>query len=331
MIKLLSALFIAGAFPLIAQHSRSLDTVLMGSSFTFTVVCDNAELTEKALQSALNETIRIEHLISSWDPKSETSAINRNAGIRPVHVSLELYQLIERAQKVSMLSDGSFDISFASIDKIWDFKCKDCPLPDPVKIEASVQKIDYRNIVLNPKDTSIYLAKEGMKIGFGAIGKGYAADRVKQLLTGMGIKSGVVNAGGDLTAWGTREDGKPWGIGIQDPRSKNNAILWIPASNQAVVTSGNYERYIDIDGVRYCHIIDPKTGWPVRNLSSVTIICPSAELADALATTVFVLGTDEGLKLINRLDGIECIIVDEGQTLHFSSNIASNYAQTDQQ
>jgi len=306
------------------QVPYSLDTLLMGSSFTFTAISEDITLSKKAVQKGIEEVVRIESLISSWDINSETSLINKNAGFKPTKVSFELYELIRRSKRISKLSNGAFDISFASIDNIWDFKSKSVELPTDEQIKESIVHIDFQKIELSLNDTSVFLKDKGMKIGFGGIGKGYAADQAKKIMVALGIKSGVVNAGGDLTAWGNKVDGKNWEIGIQDPEAKKNIILSLPISNKSVVTSGNYERFIEINGEKYCHIIDPETGWPVKNLKSVTIICKNTELADALATTVFVLGTQKGLQLINQLKQIEAIIIDENSETHYSDNISSN-------
>ena len=160
-----------------------------------------------------------------------------------------------------------------------------------------------------------------MKIGFGAIGKGYAADKAKALLVNKKVKAGIINAAGDLTAWGKQPDGKDWLVAITNPLNKAKAFAWLPINNRAVVTSGNYEKFVKFNGVRYSHIIDPRTGYPTSGIVSASIFASSAELADALATAVFVMGVDVGLDFINQLKGVECIIVDEQNKLHSSENL----------
>lgn len=297
----------------------------MGTVFQITAIGKNETLAKQAVAKAYQEVERIERLISSWDEHSETSLINRNAGLTPVTVSEELFNLIERSKKVSKLSNGIFDISFASIDKIWRFDGSMKTIPSEEEIANSVSKINYENILLNPTDHSVFLKEQGMKIGFGGIGKGYTANRCKVLMQEMGIESGVVNAGGDLITWGKQANGEEWTIGIADPSKKESALSYLKISDHSVVTSGNYERFIELDGKKYSHIIDPTTGWPAESLTSVTIICPDAEIGDALATTVFILGVDKGLQLINRLNGIECFIIDDEGNLHHSANILLNY------
>ena len=311
-------LFSAQAF---AMHEFKKDTLLMGVSFSVAVVHEDAAVAQNAIEAAVNEIVRIENLISSWDPDSETSEVNRQAGVQPVVVSVELLDLIQRCKKISELSNGYFDISFASIHKVWDFKEFDQHvLPSPEAIKESVKLIDHQKIIIDREKHTIFLADAGMRIGFGAIGKGYAADRVKTLLLELGVENGLVNAGGDLIGWGRKADGSAWRIGVADPFEEQNILGTIDATNMAIVTSGNYERFVEIDGKRYCHIIDPKTGWPVEHLASVTIVCADAEVADALATTVFVLGKEDGLKLIEHLEGVECLIIDGAGAHYLSKN-----------
>jgi len=293
----------------------------MGSAFRFTAKHATIKTAESAVNKAIVEVVRIEKLISSWDKNSETSKINRMAGIEPVSVSFELYSLIKRAIKISEISNGYYDISFASIDKIWDFNAAQIHVTSSEKIKESIEKINYKNIILNPKDTSIFLKTKGMKIGFGSIGKGYAANIAKQIMRAENIQSGVVNAGGDLIAWGKKSATESWSIGIADPFDKANITLTLKVEDMAVVTSGNYEKYLTINGKRYCHIINPKTGWPVTGLASTTIICRDAEIADALSTTVFILGLKDGMLLINHLEGVEGIIIEQNGSILYSNTL----------
>lgn len=297
----------------------------MGSRFEITVIHSVDTVAWHAINAAIAEIKRIERLISSWDNNSQTSMINANAGKSPVKVDEELYQLIYRAKKVSALTQGAFDVSYASMDKLWKFDGSMTHLPTEDEMAKSVSKINYKSIILGKHASTVYLKETGMKIGFGAIGKGYAAGKAKKVMQGLGIANGIVNAGGDLIAWGKGEDDKPWRIAIADPKNKGRAVGWLNVQNIAVVTSGNYEKYVVIDNQRYSHIIDPRTGIPVKGLKSVTIVCPNAELADALATSVFVMGKDEGLNLINSLKGVECLMVDDNDQLITSKNLRLNY------
>jgi len=303
-------------------HNRQVK--LMGVRFELAAIAEDSLKAKQAVDAAISEITRIEKLISSWDPHSQTSAINQMAGIQPVKVSDELFALIRRSLKISRLTQGAFDISFASLDKVWRFDGSMTTLPSPEEVAASVAKVGYENIMLNEEDTSVFLKLQGMKIGFGAIGKGYAANRAKAVMLNLGIENGLVNAGGDLLCWGKQENGTPWQIGIADPAEKTKIFSWLQVHDMAVVTSGNYEKSVMIDGQHYTHIIDPRTGYPVQGVKSVTIVCPDAELADGLATAVFVLGEQGGLHLINQLKGIECLIVNDNNELIPSENLELN-------
>ncbi|MCI4666625.1 MAG: FAD:protein FMN transferase [Bacteroidia bacterium] len=298
---------------------------LMGSAFIFKAIHEDQSLCIESIDKAIKEVRRIEALISSWQANSQTSKVNRMAGRGPVKVDWELFQLIHRSLKVSSVSRGSFDISFASADRIWKFDGSMTSLPDSESVAESVRNIGYENILLNFKDTTVTLTKEGMKIGFGAIGKGYAANRAKAVMTELGIKNGLVNAGGDLICWGKDIDGNDFHVGIADPHDKSNMLAWLVINDLSVVTSGDYERYTHIDGNRYAHIINPKTGYPVQGVASVSIFCPDAELADALATAVFVMGPADGIKFIERLRGIEGIIVDDEGEMFTSKGLELQY------
>jgi thiamine biosynthesis lipoprotein len=296
----------------------------MGSRFDITVVADNQGKGDEYINAAVNEIRRIEKMISSWDSLSETATIIKNAGIKPVKVDKELFDLIARSIKISKLTSGAFDITYASMDRIWKFDGSMKKLPSEEKIAGSVEKVGYKNIVLDQQTQTVFLKKKGMRIGFGAIGKGYAADKAKQLLISMGVPGGIMNASGDLTVWGTQPDGKPWMVGITNPLNKNRVFSWFPLDNNAVVTSGNYEKFVEFNGEKYSHIIDPRSGWPVSSLSSVSIFAPKAELADALATGVFVMGRETGLDFVNQIPGIECVIIDDRGKIYTSENIKLN-------
>ena len=293
----------------------------MGSRFDITVVANDSANANKYIDLAVNEISRIEKLISSWDPNSQTSEINRNAGIKPVQVESELYELIKRAIGISKLTDGAFDISYASMDRIWKFDGSMKKMPIEEEITASVAKVGFENIVLNPTNQTVFLKLEGMKIGFGAIGKGYAADKAKQLLMDQGVEAGIINASGDMNTWGKQANGEFWKVAITNPMDKNKVFALLPITDGAVVTSGDYERYVNFKGKRYAHIIDPRTGYPATGIISVTVFASKAELADALATSVFVMGKEIGLDRINQLPKVECIIIDDNGNISKSDNI----------
>ncbi|TXD69870.1 FAD:protein FMN transferase [Aequorivita lipolytica] len=294
---------------------------LMGSRFEITVVAKDSTEANDYIDLAVGEITRIEKLISSWDSASQTSEINRSAGIKPVKVDEELYNLIGRSAEISKLTDGAFDISFASMDKIWKFDGSMTEMPSEEAIKQSVAKVGHQNIILDPENFTVFLKLEGMKIGFGGIGKGYAADKAKKLLMEKGVSAGIINAAGDMNTWGKQPDGEFWKVAITNPMDKNKAFALLPLKDNAVVTSGNYEKYVTFNGVRYTHIINPRTGYPATGIISATVFAPKAEIADALATSIFVMGKDVGIDLINQLPKIECIVIDEKGEVFTSENI----------
>ena len=293
----------------------------MGTRFDITVVALNEKNGNEFIDLAILEITRTEKLISSWDLESQTSLINSNAGITPVKVDKELFGLIERSIAISKLTNGAFDISYASMDRIWKYDGSMTQMPTEKEITSSVKKVGYQNIILNNEEQTVFLKLKGMKIGFGAIGKGYAADKAKELLINKGVKSGIINASGDLNAWGKQSNGNDWMVAITNPLNKEKAFSWLPVNNAAVVTSGNYEKFVKFNGIRYSHIIDPRTGYPSTGIISVTIFTTSAEFADAISTSIFVMGVETGLDFINQLKGVDCIIVDENNKVITSENI----------
>lgn len=296
---------------------------LMGNRFEITVVTETEEFANGCIEKAVAEIRRIESLLTTFNEESQTALINRNAGFRPVAVDHEVFSLIQRSIKISQLTQGAFDLSYGSIDKsLWNFDTNMTALPNTETAKKSVRLINYRNIVLDEKLRTVFLKEKGMRIGFGGIGKGYAADRAKSLLQSLGVMNGVVNASGDLVTSGCQPNGEPWTVGIADPSTRTKAFSYLNISNAAIATSGSYEKFVLLNGRRYSHTIDPKTGLPVSGVQSVSIICPSAELADAMATPVMVMGVRAGLSLINQLKNMACIIVDDTGQLYTSKNIS---------
>ena len=297
---------------------------LMGSRFDITVVAMDSIKADQYIDRAVQEISRIEKLISSWDPASETSRINRNAGIEPVRVDKELFDLIKRSLAISRLTDGAFDITYASMDKIWKFDGSMTEMPTVEAIRNSVSRVGFGKIVLDESNFTVFLPEAGMKIGFGAIGKGYAADKAKKMLMDYGVQAGIINASGDMNTWGKQPNDEDWKVAITNPMDKGKAFGLVPVRQGAVVTSGDYEKYVEFNGIRYTHIIDPKTGYPAHGVISSTVFAPSAELADALATSLFVMGVDVGIARINQLPNVECILIDEDGNIHTSDNININ-------
>ena len=295
---------------------------LMGNRFEITVEAKTATETDFFLKKAVEEIARIEAMLSTYQETSETNLINKNAGLKPVKVSDEVFSLIKRSKKISEITDGTFDITYGSIDqRFWNFDTEMTELPDEVLARKSIALIDYRNIILNTEEKTVFLKNKGMRIGFGGIGKGYAAEKTKNLLKNLGVKAGIINASGDLSCWGIPENGKPWTIGIAHPDFAELPFSTLEVTDLSVATSGNYEKFVMINGKKYSHTINPKTGFPVHGIKSVTVISPNAEISDALATPITILGTEKGLTLINQLKDIECIIIDDDNKFYYSEKI----------
>jgi thiamine biosynthesis lipoprotein len=296
-------------------------TTLMGGRFDITVVSVDEELGYINIQEAVGEIKRIEKLISSWDVDSETSAINRNAGIKPVKVGLELFKLIERSKQISELTNGAFDITYAGMEALWKFDGTMTQMPTASQILKAKENVGSNKIVLDASAQSVFLPQRGMRISFAAIGKGYAADKAKELLVSKQVVAGVINAAGDITAWGKKVTGEKWLMGITNPLSKNTIYSWIPLLESSVATAGNSEQFVTINGKKYSNIINPETGYPAAGINRVSVFSKSAELCDALATAIMVLGRDAGLALVNQLGGTEAIIVDSDNAVVKSNGI----------
>jgi len=301
---------------------------LMGNQFEISVVTEIPEQAIEWTEKAFEYIKNIEYQLTTYSETSDTYLINQAAGLQPVQVHPETFALIERCQKISVLTQGAFDISYGSVDKsLWNFDTSMNQLPDTQTAQKMVRLINFRNILLNKKQQSIFLQEKGMRIGFGGIGKGYAAEKTRQLLKNLGVKAGIVNASGDLTTWGNQPDGKPWTIGIANPNHASSIFSYLEVSDMAVATSGNYEKFIWVNGRKYSHTINPKTGLPITGIKSVTILTPNAELADALTTPIAIMGIEAGLHLINQLHQVEAIIIDDDDRVYLSKQIELNHSR----
>jgi len=294
----------------------------MGNHFEITVVGADEQWANEKIDIGVKEIQRIEKLLTTYAENSETNLINANAGIAPVKVSEEIILLIERALRISNVTQGAFDISYGSVDKsLWNFDTTMTSLPSREIAKQSVRLINYKNIIIDKDASTVFLKQQGMRIGFGGIGKGYAAEQAKNVMRAAGVESGVVNASGDLTTWGLMPDGNKWTIGIVNPEMASSVFSYMNVSGLSVATSGNYEKYIMIDGVKYSHTINPKTGLPVTGIKSVTIVSTNAEIADAMATPVTIMGIRTGLDMINQMKDIEAVIIDDHDRIFTSKNI----------
>lgn len=295
----------------------------MSTEVDFTVYTHDQSAANAAIDAAIAEIERITALMSEWVPDSEVSKINQAAGESAVEVSAEVFRLLEEAVKISAATQGKFDITFAGAGKFWDFRKG--VVPTPQQIAEAIQRIDYRQLELEPTTHRVKLFNAEMKIGLGGIAKGYAIDRAAQILTQRGFAEFSVNAGGDLYV-SSGASQKRWRIGIQEPRDANALLAILPVANVAVATSGDYERFFIKEGKRYSHILDPDTGYPADQCQSVTIVAKRAYLADALATGVFVLGPSAGMQLVESLPDVEVLIVDRHGVASLSSGLRSKLA-----
>ena len=292
---------------------------MMGTRVEVELWADSAEQGERALAAALAPMEEVNRLMNPWDPASEISRVNREGSRTPVAVSPPLFEVIERSLHYSRLSDGAFDISFASAGQHYDYRTGTAP--DGNVLEDAVARIDYRSIRLDAAAGTIGFDREGMKIDLGGIAKGYAVDRSIAALLELGILSAVVSAGGDSRILGNLGD-RPRTIGIRHPRREGEFAVMIPLEDTAISTSGDYERFfIDDAGRRVHHILDPGTGESSGAVQSASVLAPRAIDSDALSTTAFVLGVERGLALINRLPGVDAIIIDADGLLHYSEGL----------
>ncbi|OPC07819.1 thiamine biosynthesis protein ApbE [Elizabethkingia miricola] len=299
-----------------AQVQRSRLVTLMGSRFQITLVDKDSISAERNIDKAIAEITRIENLISEWRPETQISQVNQNAGIKPIKVDKEVFDLTKKGLYFSKLTDGAFDISIVAMDKIWKFDDSMNELPSEQAIKESVRNVGYQNIILDSTNSTIFLKNPGMKIGFGSIGKGYAADKTRDLMKSMGVKAGIIDASGDISTWGNQPDGKPWAIGINNPFNDHKMAAILYFKENAVTTSGSYEKYAEIHGKRYSHIMNPKTGYPSTGLTSVTITGPNATMANGFSTSVMVLGEKDGLKLLKPFPEYHYLLItDKGKII----------------
>lgn len=303
-----------------AQVLRKRTTLLMGGRFDITIVAKDSLTAEENIDEVIAEISRIEFLISDWKPSSQVSQVNQNAGIKPVKVDREVFELTQRAIHFSEATKGGFDVSFAAMDRIWKFDGSMTEMPSAEAIKKSVEKVGYKNIILDSVQSTIFLKLKGMKIGFGALGEGYATDKCRNMMLAKGIKAGIVNGSGDMTAWGKQPNGKDWNIGMTNPFHPDTLFAVVPLNNGAVTTSGSYEKFVVFNGKRYSHIINPATGYPATGLCSVSIFGPNAETANGLSTSVMVLGQKEGLLLLKKYPQYSCVMITDNGKIVKSKN-----------
>jgi len=289
---------------------------LMGNQFEISVVGNNPHWADERIDEAVAEINRVEKLLSTFSDDSTINEINRNAGIKPVKTDGEIFRLVSRSLEISELTHGVFDITYAVERDANDGAY------NTVKV-ALKTAVNYKNVIIDAQAQTVFLKEKGMRIGFGASSKGYAADRAKYILQMNGVSSGVINAGGDLITWGAQPDNEPWTIATADPEQKDQPFANVEISNMAVATSVNAEKYTTINK-EYLTALNPKNGFPVSGIKSVSIISPSAELADAMATPVMSIGINAGLYLINQLNQMASIIIDDHDRVYTSKHVSIN-------
>ncbi|MDP1758405.1 MAG: FAD:protein FMN transferase, partial [Thermodesulfovibrionales bacterium] len=307
--------------------------ILMDTTVTISVVSGSGDKSEKAIDRAFSEIEKLDRLLNFFSDSSEVSEINRNAGLKAVAVSPETFEVIEKAIYASGKTNGAFDVTIGSVTTLWDFHKR--VKPEDKQIKERLTLVSYKNIILNKKASSVYLKKTGMLIDPGGIVKGYAADKAVEALKREGIKSGLVSISGDIKAFGLKPDSKPWKIGIRNPRAippnppllkggeggcSDEIMATIEMTDMAISTSGDYERYFIIEGKRYHHILNPKTGYPVGECRSVSIIAKDGSVTDPFSTGIFILGAEKGIKLLEEM-GIDGIIVDKNGKIHTTPNL----------
>ena len=297
-------------------HQR--EEAIMGTRVAVELWTEDAALAERAMNAVIAEMHRTDELMSTYRPESQLSRVNDEAAKHPVEVVPEIIDVVEQALAFSRLTDGAFDVTYASVGYLYDYRER--RRPSEADIAQHLPAVDYRQVVVNRVEGTIAFLKEGVRIDLGGIAKGYAVDRSIELLNRLGIRHAMVNAGGDTRLLGDR-GGRPWVVGIRDPRSENRMILRLPLEDESISTSGDYERYFEEDGVRYHHILEPGTGKAARGIRSVTVIGSKSVETDALSTSVFVLGIERGMHLVGRLPGFEAVIVDGQGEVFYSDGL----------
>ena len=291
------------------------EQAIMGTVIRTELWSDDPLTAAEAIRLVNEEMHRIDRSMSTYKPDSEISRINRDAAKNPVTISAELLDLIARGIEMSRLTHGAFDITYASVGQLYDYRAG--VRPDEKQIAATLPAISYRFVELDLVARTVFFARQGVRIDLGGIAKGYAVERGAGILRAQGIAHGLVSAGGDSRVLGDRR-GAPWIVGVRDPRNSDRVVARLPLIDEAISTSGDYERFFEEEGVRYHHIISPATGHSASEVRSVTIIGPDATMTDGLSTSVFVMGLKDGLQLIDSLDDFEAVIVDKHGKLHRS-------------
>lgn len=294
------------------------DEAIMGTAISVELWSDDAAAGASAIDAVMDEMHRIDSAMSPHKPDSELSRINRDAAAAPVPLSAEMTRLLARANDFAQLSGGAFDITYAAVGQLYDYRNR--VRPSDEALAAARAAVGYRNLILDMRVRTVHFACAGMRIDLGGFAKGHAVDNAARILHDRGIRHANISAGGDSRVMGDRR-GRPWTIGIRDPRRPGEMAAVLPLEDVSISTSGDYERYFDADGVRFHHLIDPATGRSPCGVHSVTVLADDGLTTEALSKTVFVLGVDKGLRLIESLPGVDAVVVDAGGALHYSSGL----------
>lgn len=301
----------------------------MGTLVTVTAVAPSEAVAQSAASAAFREIRRLEELLSTWIPTSELSHVNRAAGLEPVKVSPETLAILKRSLQIASLTDGAFNIAIGPAMDAWGFTAQE-RIPAEAELEQLKTLTDLSQIQLDERAGTVYLTRKGMRLDVGGIGKGFAADLAVQVMQSVGASAGVVALSGDIRTFGRVPNGRPFRFGIQHPRREEALLATLNLQDEAISTAGDYQRYFERDGIRYHHILDPRTLKPARGCQSVTVIASEGTLADGLDTGIFVLGPERGMELIERLPDVEAVIVDRGGEVLVSSGL-KNRLQTERQ
>ena len=294
------------------------EEAIMGTAISVELWSDDRAAGEAAIQAVMDEMHRIDHLMSPYKAESELSIINRDAAQRPVPLCAEMFNLISRSVHFSELSGGAFDITYASAGHLYDYRLG--VKPGDAALAEACAAIGYRHLLLDRQAHTIRFARHGVRIDLGGFAKGHAVDKGVAILAGRGIHNAIVTAGGDSHVLGDRR-GRPWTIAIADPRRPGEVVAVLPLEDVAISTSGDYERYFEADGVRCHHVIDPRTGKSPSSIHSVTILADDGLTTEGLSKCLFVMGLDEGMRLIESQPGVDAVVVDAAGALHFSSGL----------
>ena len=314
-----AAMLLLAMSPAHAEWVRRITDGIMGTRITVELWSEDKDKAEAAIDALLDEMRHIDDSMSTYKPTSEVSQVNAKAADGPMHISKELFDLLVTAKEYSVLTDGAFDITYASVGYMYDFRKH--VKPNEQQIDKALPAVDYRHVLLDPKKQTVRFSQKGVRIDLGGIAKGYSVDRGIDVLKARGFDRAYVSAGGDSRIIGDRF-GKPWMVGIRDPRKgEGEVITRVPLVDAAISTSGDYERFFDEDGVRYHHIIDPHTGHSASKVRSATIIGPYATRTDGLSKTAFVLGPEKAMEIYNRIDDIDAIIVKLDGTVIYSKGM----------